>query len=165
MDLNLDTLKREIVDYLEASGLAVFHSSPGGLEGLPMVLWDSEKFPDYRSFLGVAQKCGVQVVLFASREFDGDEIEELASQLDDCELTREERRDFESRLREMRIHAGVTCAIELAFSHDSRLYVYDLQPDWYADYCAIEDEILERISGEEEHEGDDDSLGGYFSNN
>jgi hypothetical protein len=165
VDLNLDTLKREILAYVEAAGLALFHSNPGGLEGLPMVLWDSEKFPDYRSFLGVAQKCGVHLVIFASREFDAEDIEELSSQLDDCELTREERRDYETRLRELRIYEGVTCSLELAFSYDSRIWVYDLQPDWYADYCAIEDELIERMSGDDEHEGDDDSLGGYFSNN
>jgi len=38
-----------------------------------------------------------------------------------------------------------------------------VQPDWYDDFCAIEDEVLERISGDEHAEGD--SLGGYFSNN
>ena len=40
MDLNLDTLKQEILAYLEHSEFAVFRSAPGGLEGLPMVLWD-----------------------------------------------------------------------------------------------------------------------------
>lgn len=163
MDLNLDTLKREIVDYLEASGLAVFHSSPGGLEGLPLVLWDTENYPDYQTFLAVAQKCGVHLVLFASREFDTDDIEDLTARLEDCELTRDERRDYESRLRDLRIHSGVTCSIELAFSYDSRLYVYEVQPDWYDDFCAIEDEVMERIAGDEHDEGD--SLGGYFSNN
>jgi hypothetical protein len=36
MDLNLDTLKQEILEYLEQSEFAVFRSAPGGLEGLPM---------------------------------------------------------------------------------------------------------------------------------
>ncbi len=51
VDLNLDTLKREILEYLESSGFAVFHSHPGGLEGLPMVTWDTERYPDYQMFL------------------------------------------------------------------------------------------------------------------
>ena len=38
MDLNLDTLKREIVDYLESRQLAIFRgSSPGTLESTQMV--------------------------------------------------------------------------------------------------------------------------------
>ena len=164
MDLNLDTLKREILDYLDASGFAVYRSSPGGLEGLPMVLWDTEHFPDYQAFLDVAQKCGVRLVMFGAGEFDGADIEELTSHLDECELERDERRDYESRLRDMRIYAGVTCSLELAFSYDSRLYVYEVQPDWYDDFCTIEDEIMERLAGDEP-EVDGDSLGGYFSNN
>jgi hypothetical protein len=164
LDLNLDTLKLEILDYLEAGGFAVFRSSPGALEGTPMVLWDSEKFPDYQTFLEVAQKCGVRLVLFASREFDADDVEELTSQLEECELTREERRDYESRLRDLRIYSGVTCSLELAFSYDSRLYVYEVQPDWFDEFCTIEDEVMEHLSGNDS-DSEGDSLGGYFSNN
>jgi hypothetical protein len=164
VDLNLDTLKREILDYLDANGFAVFRSSPGGLENLPMVLWDAEHFPDYQAFLDVAQKCGVRLVMFATAEFDGEDIEELTAHLDECELTREERRDYESRLHDLRIYAGITCSLELAFSYDSRLYVYEVQPDWYDDFCSIEEEVMERLAGDEpDVEGD--SLGGYFSNN
>ena len=56
MDLNLDTLKREILDYLESRDLAVFRSTPGTLEDPQMVLWDSEHYPDYRMFLDAAIK-------------------------------------------------------------------------------------------------------------
>ena len=35
----------------------------------------------------------------------------------------------------------MTCSLELAFNHDSRLYVYELQPDWYEEFLSIEDEI------------------------
>jgi hypothetical protein len=164
VDLNLDTLKREILEYLEAADLAVFRISPGGLEGLPAVLWDTENFPDYQSFLAVARKCGVHLALFSAREFDADDIDDLSGQLDECELTREERRDYETRLRDMRIYSGLTCSLELAFSYDSRLYVYEIQPDWYDDFCSIEDEVLERLTGHD-HDAEDDSLGGYFSNN
>ncbi len=161
MDLNLDTLKREILDYLDSAGLAVFHNRPGGLEGLPLVLWDTEKHPDYRVFLDVAQKCGAKLVLFAAAEFEASDIEELEAQLDDCELNREERREYESRLRELRVFTGLTCSLELAFDHHSRLYVYELQPDWYDEFGGIEDEIMARTPDDEEP----DSLPGYFSKN
>jgi len=70
MDLNLDTLKQEIVAYLENSEFAIFRSAPGGLEGLPIVLWDAERYPDYQMFLDTARKTGAKMILFASREFD-----------------------------------------------------------------------------------------------
>ena len=83
MDLNLDTLKREILEYLDASGLAVFHSRPGGLDGQPLVLWDTDRHPDYQMFLEVAQRNEIRVIIFASREFQTADTDELLAQLDD----------------------------------------------------------------------------------
>ena len=164
MDLNLDTLKREILEYLETAGFAVFRSSPGGLEGLPMVLWDVEHHPDYQAFLNVARQAGIKLILFAAAEFGSADLDELIEQLEDCELTREERREYESRLRELRIFEGVTCSIEIAFDHHSRLYVYEVQPDWYEEFLNLEEEITSRFADEPEVDRGD-SLGGYFSKN
>ena len=164
MDLNLDTLKREILEYLETAGFAVFRSSPGGLEGLPMVLWDVEHHPDYQAFLEVARQAGVKLVLFAAAEFETADVDELLEQIEDCELTREERREYESRLRELRIFEGVTCSIELGFDHHSRLYVYEVQPDWYEEFLNLEEEINSRFA-EDTDVDRGDSLGGYFSKN
>jgi hypothetical protein len=162
VDLNLDTLKREIEEYLNASGFAVFHSVPGGLEGQPLVLWDSQKHPDYQMFLDVAQRAGVSLILFATREFETADLDETLEQVEACDLTREERRDFESRLRELKAYEGVTCSLELAFEYNSRVHVYEVQPDWYEEFLGIEEELMAHMSDEDEA---DDSLGGYFSKN
>jgi hypothetical protein len=161
VDLNLDTLKREILEYLDSAGFAVFHNRAGGLEGQGLVLWDTDRHPDYQAFLDVAQKCGARLILFASAEFEASDIEEVEAQLEECELSREERRDYESRLRELRVFTGLTCSLELAFDHDSRLYVYELQPDWYDEFGGIEDEIMARTPEDDEP----NSLPGYFSKN
>ena len=163
MDLNLDTLKREILEYLEGSGFAVFHSSPGSLEGLPMVIWDTEGHPDYQLFLDVARKSGIAIVLFATREFETGDLDDLMLQLDECSMSREEQRDYESRLRELRMFEGVTCSIELAFDYNSRLYVYEVQPDWYQEFLSLEEEIIGHLGDDDDD--DEDSLGGYFSKN
>ena len=163
MDLNLDTLKREILEYLESSGLAVFHGSPGGLDGQTMVLWDTERHPDYRMFLDVALKSETRVIVFASREFAAADTEDLLSQLDELDLTRDEKRDYEKRLRELRIHEGVTCSLELAFDYHSRMYVYEMQPDWYDEFLSVEDEIMSLMADDDED--DDEPIGGYFSKN
>ena len=161
MDLNLDTLKNEILEYLDSAGFAVFHNRPGGLEGMGLILWDTEKHPDYQAFLDVAQKCGTKLILFASAEFEASDIDELEAQLDDCDLSREERLDYEARLHELRAYSGLTCSLELAFDSGSRLYVYELQPDWYDEFGGIEDEIMARTPEDDEP----DSLPGYFSKN
>jgi hypothetical protein len=161
VELNLDTLKREILDYLDSAGFAVFHNRAGGLEGQGLVLWDTDKHPDYHEFFDVAHKCGANLVLFACAEFEASDIEEVEAQLDECDLSREERRDYDSRLRELRVFTGLTCSLELAFDHNSRLYVYELQPDWYDEFGGIEDEIMARTPQNDEP----DSLPGYFSKN
>lgn len=163
MDLNLEPLKREILAYLDSSEFAVFHSRPGGLDALPMVLWDVERYPDYRMFLEVARKAGVKLVLFAASELEAADLDELKEQIEEADLTREQQREFQSRLRDLRAYEGVTCSIELAFDFNSRFYVYDLQPDWYNDFINLEEEIMAHIPDGEED--DDGSLGGYYSKN
>jgi hypothetical protein len=163
VDINLNTLKREIVEYLEASEFAVFRTAPGGLEGLPVVMWDAEQYPDYQMFLDTARKAGARMVLFATRDFETADIDDALEQLEECELARDEQRQLSSRLRDMRVFEGVTCVIELAFDHEGRLYVYEVRPDWYDEFMTIEDEIATHLGGDEDL--DDDSLGGYFSRN
>ena len=164
MDLNLDTLKREILGYLDEGGFAVFRSSPGGLEGAPsMVLWDSENHPDYQMFLDVAKKTGIKLILFATREFEAADLDDLVEQLEGSDLPRDEQRDYRNRLRNMRSYIGVTCSIELAFDYNQRLYVYELQPDWYEEFLTLDEEIVTSLTDDDLDE--DEPLGGYFSKN
>jgi hypothetical protein len=163
VDLNLDTLKREILGYLEESEFAIFRGSAGSLEGGAMVLWDTEHYPDYQMFLDVARKAGVKLVLFASREFEAADLDELIEQLDTSELSREDQREYRGRLRDLRAYEGVTCSIELAFDYNQRLYVYEAQPDWYEEFLGLDEEIVTRLA-DDDLEGDE-PLGGYFSKN
>jgi len=163
VDLNLDTLKREILEYLDTSGFAVFRSHPGGLEGLPLVTWDTERYPDYQMFLETARKIGCKMIVFASRDFEESEMEEALEELEECDIPADERLDFERRLRGTRGYEGITCSLELAFDHHARMYVYELRPDWYEEFLGICDEISSHLP--EELDEDDASLGGFYSNN
>jgi hypothetical protein len=164
VDLNLNTLKREILEYLESSGMTVFHGHAGILEGPGMVLWDVKSHPDFRKFLETARAVGAQLVIFASREFEASDLDDLEGHLDDLGLDRAERREYESRIRDLRGYVDATCSLELAFDHNSRLYVFELQPDWYEDFLNLEDEIMSSFD-DEDGEGPDEPLGGYFSKN
>ena len=127
LDLNLETLKSEMLDYLAASEFAVFRSHAGGLDHMNVIPWDTERFPDYRMFLDTARKVGQKLILFASRELDEEEVEEALEELEELELSREEQREFESRIREAGRHVGSTCSLEMAFDYNSHLYVYEAQ--------------------------------------
>lgn len=167
MDLNLETLKTEILDFLAVSEFAVFRSHAGGLDALPVITWDVERFPDYRMFLETAQKAGQHLILFATRELEESEVDEALEEMQDAELTREESREFEKRLKAAHRHVGVTCSIELAFDYNSHLYVYEVQPDWYEEFLETVDELSGLIPAGEDFtdEGHDGLGGGYYSNN
>ncbi len=167
MDLNLETLKTEILAYLESSDFAVFRSHAGGLEGLPLITWDTERCPDYRAFLETARRTGEKLILFASQELQEEELDEAIEELADTDLTRDERRDLEGRLSKAQRHIGETCSLELAFGHNSHLYVYEARPDWYNDFLDACEEITTMLTLDTDvEETDSDGLGGgYYSNN
>ena len=164
MDLNLETLKGEILNYLAASGFAVFRGFSGGLDELPVISWDTERFPDYRMFLEVAQNVGQKLIVFAAREFEEIEVEEALEGIEESAITREEQRDLERRVRSARKHAGETCALEIAFDYNSHFYVYELQPDWYEEFLETCDEITTMLPVGDAGDNDD-GLGGFYSNN
>jgi hypothetical protein len=166
VDLNLEVLKNEIVQYLESSEFAVFRSHPGGLEGLPVIAWDTERCPDYRAFLDVARKTGEKLVLFAARELAEDELDEALEELAETELARDERRELETRLATAQRHIGSICSVELAFGHNSHLYLYEARPDWYEDFLEACEEISSAIPYEDDGQrSGNDGLGGFYSNN
>jgi hypothetical protein len=167
VDIDLDTLKQEIIAYLDASTFAVFRSYPGGLEGMPLICWDCERFPDYRMFLEAAQKLHVELILLATREFEESEIEEEVETLDSCDLSRDERRDYDTRLAKYKKYTGQTCSLELAFDHNSRMYVYEVHPDWYDEFVELSEEIAENleVAGSDDDEEESGGMGGFYSNN
>ena len=166
MDLNLDNLKTEILDYLNASEFALFRSMPGALDAMPLIEWDTESIPDYRVFLDAARKAKREIIFFSTREFDEDEIAEATEELEALPLAREERRDYDRRIRECKRHVGAVCYLELGFEYNTHFYVYGAQPDWYIDFLETCDEIS-AMSPETDPFGEDPEAlgGGFYSNN
>ncbi len=164
MDIDLGTLKSEIIDYLDHSDFAVFRSHPGGLDGMSVIMWDTDAWPDYRAFLDTAKKAGEKLMLFASRELEEEEVDEAREGIEGMELSREERREMDSRLSKARRHIGDTCTLELAFSHGSNQYVYELRPDWYDDFIDLSEEI-EAVFPDDGSDAGNDGISGYYSNN
>jgi len=161
---NLDTLRGEIQQHLEARGMAVFRSYPrGDSESSPTgaVYWDSENHPDYREFIEAAWAAGVRMVCLYAREFTSDMVENALIQLSDTDLERDERRAVDTRLNEMRAYEGFTCQIELSFDHAQRTYVYEVRTDWFDEL----NDLVERIDESYQDEGDENPLSGYYSNN
>jgi hypothetical protein len=105
----------------------------------------------------------VKIIVFNHQAFSLDQIDEALEQLDETDFTREEKRNYETRLRQLQGYEGFTCSLELSFSLDGRIYVYELHTDWYETLNNILAELDTAI--EEAEEEDEGPIGGYFSNN
>ncbi len=163
MSQNLDELKIEILKDMENDGFVVFHGYSRLADSDSFVAWDTDRAPDYHAFLLAAKKAGVTLVVYHFREFSATHLEDVADRLEDSDLTAEERRGIERRARELRNYEGFTCAIELSFDYQSRVYLFNLRAEWYDDYLDLVEELDAAIPDEDADE--DDSMGGYYSRN
>lgn len=167
MKINLDTLRAEIQEYLQARGLVIFHSFPRTGEPIPAIFWDTEMHPDYREFIAAAEAAGATFITFFVREFSEDMIEEAWERLDEADppgahMDHEDRRAIEARLREASSYTGFTCQIELSFDAGQRVYILDLRTEWFEDLS----DLLERIDDARRDPQDDPGPAGpYFSKN
>jgi hypothetical protein len=132
------------------------------LESLNQLSWDTERHPDFREFVKAAQDAGARIVTFYYRAFTLDQIDAALDQLEESDLTREEKRNLESRLRQLQAYEGFTCSVELSFCVEQQVYLYEVHTDWYE---TLNDILAELDVAVEEEEGDEGTLGGYFSKN
>ena len=164
MALDLETLRNDILSDLHANGMNVFHAAHRSLDDpMKQVFWDIDEHPDFRAFLAVAKSSGAKIINFHHQALSVEQIDEALDSLEDTSLTREEKRSFEKRLRELREYEGFTCSVELSFSLERKTYVFEVETEWYESLNDILAEIDAATDAEEQEE--DDSLGGYFSNN
>lgn len=165
MKPNLDTLRKEIPDHMRSKGIAVFQGFVNELHEQKLVLWDIENESDYRVFVDCAVQAGVHLIVFNCRNFRREMVDDTIERLEESELAREEQRTMERRLKELRKFDGFTCAVELAFEHQARFYIFDLRTEWYEELLDLMDTIEASISVNDLDEDDDEPIGGYFSRN
>lgn len=162
MALDLETLRTEMQAHLTELGVPVFYGYHRMPDTLNQVAWDVEGHGDFREFLSTAQKAGAKLIVFHHQAFSLDQIDEALDQLEESDFSRDEKRNLEARLRQLRAYEGFTCSVELSFSVDGLIYLYELHTEWYD---ALAEILAELDAATEEEEEDNGTLGGYFSNN
>jgi hypothetical protein len=162
MALDLETLRAEIQTYLEASDIPVFFGYHRTVDPMAQIAWDVETHPDFREFIAAGRKAGAKLMVFTHLAFSLDQIDEALEQLEASDLTREEKRNFEARLKQLQAYEGFTCLVELSFTLQSEVYVFELRTEWYN---SLNDILAELDIATEEDPEDNDPLGGYFSKN
>jgi hypothetical protein len=163
MALDLEALRAEMQAYLEDQGMAVFYGYSRLIDSPVQVYWDVERHPDFREFLEAGRHAGAKLVVFYHRAFALDQIDEALDRLEESDLTREEKRNYELRLRELQAYEGFTCAIELSFDLEGRVYLFEVRTEWFQSLNDVLNEI-EAVT-EEEEDDDHGPIGGYFSKN
>jgi hypothetical protein len=166
MNLDLDSLKTEILEHLSTEGFVIFHGYSRLSETDSFVAWDTDHTPDFRVFLSAAQGAGIRLIVFHRREFTAAHIEDASDRLEASNVTVEEQRTMERRLRALKAYEGFTCAIELSFDHQGRVYLFSLRSEWYEDYLDLLEQIEASMPDDfDDDDEDDGSMGGYYSRN
>jgi hypothetical protein len=156
MKVNLDTLKTEIEAYLQENGFLTFHGFSRNGEDEAFIEWDTSRYSDYKQFLHLAKRLEVRLIVLHHRDFSAEIIDATG-------LEYEDRRTYEQKLRELGVYEGFTCALELSFDYDGKVYLFEIQADWYRELNQILDELT--VNGEPGNGEDEDPLGGYYSKN
>jgi hypothetical protein len=167
MALDLEKLRKEMQAHLEKSGTPIFYGYHRMLDSLIQVSWDTERHPDFRAFLETAGKSGAKLIVFNQEAFRLDQIDEALEELETADFTREEKRSFETRLKQLRAYEGFTSLLQLSFALEGRLYLFEVRTDWYDSLRDILNELelsIDPFPGEDEEE-EQGPIGGYFSNN
>jgi hypothetical protein len=164
MKENLDSLKTEIQDYLDHNGFTTFFGHSRGYDDANVVWWDVEKHPDYSAFVKTAEATGIRLIVLHTREMTEQMIDEAFEEMEQSGIDRDQRRSYEKRLEEFRHYDGFTCVVELSFTHEGQVYLFELKTEWFTEFSEMVDDFVvatDPFSGE----GEDDSLGGYYSQN
>ncbi|MBE0658188.1 MAG: hypothetical protein IH602_10895 [Bryobacteraceae bacterium] len=159
---NLNSLTEEVQHYLETEHFIVFRCLTRAGDEAPIVYWDTERHPEFKPFLDCALQLGIRLIHLHVREFTSMHREEALDQLGESALDRNQQREMKRRIEELTIYEGLTCAVEMSFDFEGRLYIYQVHTEWYEEWQDLCDE-LEDFMGD----GEDgpDKYGGYFSNN
>ncbi len=165
MAIDLEKTRVDVEAYLQEKGIPVFFGYDQMTESMIHVSWDTEKHPDFRDFVGTAATAGVKLMVFHSESFSESSIDEALDQLEICDFSREEKKNYEKRLKALQGYEGFTSLISLSFTLDGRVYQFELHSDWHD---TLEDIWMELDAASGELPDDspgDGSVSGYFSNN
>jgi hypothetical protein len=165
MAVDLASLKSEILSNLESRNLPVFYTDSGS-DGLNAIYWDAKRKPLFTEFLDIAQAAGARLLVFFERVFSQASIDDILERLEGLELGREEKRNYELRLKQLQKFEGFSCEIELSFEYGRRMYVYQMRTEWFEEFEDIfADVAVSEADLYEQDEEDDGPIPGYFSRN
>lgn len=137
MKLSLDRTVDEIQEYLKTEQFVVFHGFISRPESQAVAFWDTRRRPDFREFLAAARGLDVKMIVLRVLNFHQDMLEEARERLDESEMPAQERRRVEKQLRDLQRYEGFTCSVDLLFDYQGRVYVFNLNAEWYSQFVSL----------------------------
>ena len=165
MQDNLDKLKSEIERKLETDRFIVFRGLARSWEDSDIVYWQTEKYPDYNDFLQTAEAVGIRLIVLAITEFHESAGEDMEDRLETASFPRDERRAAEKSIKDLKTRVGAICTIELSYTFDNQIYMYEVKPPWFEEYEDMIDNLMMADGPFQMDESDDTPMGGFFSKN
>jgi hypothetical protein len=131
MSDDLSTLKDDMVAFITGHGLQRFHGYVSTDE-VQCVIWNNEGNPDgWKDFVELAKSAGTPFVTMHSWTLERQELEELAERLRNAHYTNDE--DIEEA-RWLKAHVGQTGFVQLGWSYQGIMFLYESSTDWYDHY-------------------------------
>ena len=166
MKLNLDALKDNILEQLQAEGFVVFHGFCRSGESRPMAYWDTTRTPSFRPFWRRPVRPAPSWSSSTTWSSPSGMVDDAMDQLEEYDLPVEERRGFERRLREMQrlpgIHLRAGTLLRLRAAAPTFTSCGPIGT-WTS--CTSSTRSTATRPRAEDEDGEEDSMGGYFSRN
>lgn len=131
---DLASLKDDMIAFIEGQGMRRF---PGYVdyEDVSSVLWKAEDNPDgWKDFVELAKAAGAPFLTMDSWRLKREELDEMIQRIADAGFTNDE--DVEDA-RWLRTYAGKTGFVQLGFSHQGVMMVYEVSTEWYNRYQRL----------------------------
>jgi hypothetical protein len=152
---DLHSLKDDMIAFITGHGLQRFHAYVP--EEMNSVVWESGSNPDaWKDFVEVAKGSGLTFVTYSDDTLTKEDLEFLIERLESTAALDEEMDDA----RFLKAHVGKVGFIQLGFSYQGTMFLYEVSASWYDRYQQLLDssEDFGTILLDERDEKDDDKF-------
>ncbi len=139
---DMHSLRDDMNAFIIGHGLKQFQ---GYVEGeVPSVLWENTQNPDsWKDFVELAQASGAKFVTVHDETLTREDLDFLIEQLRTSAFPNEEELD---EARWLKPYVGKTGFVQLGFSHQGSMFLFELSTEWYDRYQRLI-ELAEDIGG------------------
>jgi hypothetical protein len=154
MSDDLHVLKDDMNAFILGHGMGRFQAYV--TEDMQSVMWDSGDNADaWKDFVELAKASGISFLTVSDDTLDKDDLEFLIERLQNSPTTSDEELD---EARWLKTHVGKVGFLQLGFSYQGTMFLYEVATNWYERYQQLLDSADDfgSILLDEHDQADDD---------